>query len=485
MTSSDLCSLEIHVTDPRKVRPKAGEGVRLKRALNRWDLVLYGVIVIQLTAPMPVFGVLSTRADGHVVTTILLAMVAMAFTAISYGRMAQAYPSAGSAFTYVSQELSPVMGYVTGWAMLMDYVLNPLISIVWCSRAVMNFAPQIPFGVWAVVFFALFTTVNLVGIKSSARISGALAAVTGAVVLVFIACAGWYVCHHNHGSLGFFTRPFYDPKTFHAGAVLGGTSIAVLTYIGFDGISTLSEEVEDPQRNILFATVGTCLVVGILSAIEVYAAQLVWPTALPFKDIDTAFVEVAARAAGPWLFVVMNLALLVAGIGSGIGSHLGAARLMYGMGRSNALPPRFFGKVDAKHCIPRNNVILVGLIALCGAFLISYGLGAEILNFGALTAYMGVNVAALVRYYLRSRERQFRNLWPPVAGFATCLLLWLNLSVPAKLVGVIWIVIGVTVGALRTRGFRKEMLRAEMTPDECVADSGLKISVSSSEKMRR
>ena len=437
------------------------EPARLKRALNRWDLILYGVIVIQLTAPMPVFGVLSARADGHVVTTILLAMIAMAFTAISYGRMAQAYPSAGSAFTYVTREFSPLLGYVTGWAMLMDYVLNPLISIIWCSRAAMNFAPQVPYPVWAVAFFALFTSVNLVGIKSSARISGALAAITGAVVFLFVVCAGWYVWHHKPGTPGYFTHPFYDPKTFHVGAVLGGTSIAVLTYIGFDGISTLSEEVEDPRRNILFATVGTCLVVGVLSAIEVYAAQLVWPTALPFKDIDTAFVEVAARAAGPWLFVVMNLALLVAGIGSGVGSHLGAARLLYGMGRSNALPPSFFGAVDSKRRIPRNNVILVGLIALCGAFLISYGLGAEILNFGALFAYMGVNAAAVARYYLRNSQRRLRDFWPPAAGFITCLLLWLNLSSAAKIVGASWMTMGVIVGALRTRGFRQGVLRFE------------------------
>ncbi len=320
--------------------------------------------------------------------------------------------------------------------------------------------------VWAVAFFALFTSVNLVGIKSSARISGALAAITGAVVLVFIACAGWYVWHHYHGSPGFFTQPFYDPKTFHVGAVLGGTSIAVLTYIGFDGISTLSEEVEDPRRNILFATVGTCLVVGVLSAIEVYAAQLVWPTALPFKDVDTAFVEVAARAAGPWLFVVMNLALLIAGIGSGVGSHLGAARLLYGMGRSNALPPAFFAAVDSKRHIPRNNVILVGLIALGGAFLISYGLGAEILNFGALFAYMGVNGAALARYYVRSPERRLRDLWPPAAGFVTCLLLWLNLSMAAKTVGAGWMVVGLIVGAVRTRGFRQDALRFEASPED-------------------
>jgi putrescine importer len=443
-----------------------GKPPRLKRALNRWDLILYGVIVIQLTAPMPVFGVLNARAGGHVVTTILFAMVAMAFTAVSYGRMAQAHPSAGSAFTYVTQEFNALLGYVTGWAMLMDYVLNPLISIVWCSRAAMNFAPQVPYDVWVVAFFVLFTSLNLVGIKGSARINGTLAAVTGAVVLVFIVCAVRYVWYHYQGSPGFFTRPFYDPKTFHVGAVLGGTSIAVLTYIGFDGISTLSEEVEDPRRNILFATVGTCLVVGILSAIEVYAAQLVWPAASPFRDIDTAFVEVAARAAGPWLFLAMNLTLLVAGIGSGVGSQLGAARLLYGMGRSNALPPAFFGAVDPKHRIPRNNVILVGLIALGGAFLISYGLGAEILNFGALLAYMGVNAAALARYYVRSPTRRWRDLWMPAAGFVTCLLLWLNLSPAAKIVGVSWMIVGVLVGAVRTRGFRPGTLRFEATAEE-------------------
>jgi len=440
--------------------------MRLKRVLNRWDLILYGVIVIQLTAPMPVFGVLSARAAGHVVTTILLAMIAMVFTAISYGRMAQAYPSAGSAFTYVSRELSPVLGYVTGWAMLMDYVLNPLISIIWCSRAAMNFAPQVPYGIWAVAFFALFTSSNLVGIKSSARMSGALVAATGAIVLVFIVCAARYVWHHGYDSPGFFTRPLYDPKTFDLRAVLGGTSIAVLTYIGFDGISTLSEEVEDPRRNILFATVGTCLVIGILSAVEVYAAQLVWPAAMPFRDVDTAFVEVAARAAGPWLFVIMNLALLIAGIGSGVGSQLGAARLLYGMGRSNALPPRFFAAVEPKRRIPRNNVILVGLIALCGAYLISYGLGAEILNFGALTAYIGVNATAFVRYYLRAGERRLRSLWPPLAGVATCLVLWLNLSPPAKIVGASWMLVGVIIGALRTRGFREGILSFETMADE-------------------
>src|ERR1700682_926723 len=130
---------------------------RLRRSLTLWDLILYGVIVIQPVAPMSVFGVLSDRGHGHVVTTILIAMVAMLFTAISYGRMARAYPSAGSAFTYVGQEINPALGYVTGWSMVMDYMLNPIICTIWCSTASMAFAPGVPFGMWAIFYFLMFT----------------------------------------------------------------------------------------------------------------------------------------------------------------------------------------------------------------------------------------------------------------------------------------------------------------------------------------
>jgi len=240
--------------------------------------------------------------------------------------------------------------------------------------------------------------------------------------------------------------------------VLGGTSIAVLTYIGFDGISTLSEEVENPRRNILLATVLTCLVIGILSAFEVYAAQLIWPASQPFPDVDTAFVHVAGRAAGPWLFAVINITLLVANMGSGLGAQLGAARLLYGMGRSNALPKSFFGKVNQRTRIPSNNVLFVGLVALAGAFTISYGLGAEMLNFGALIAFMGVNVAALLHYYVRAKERKILELLMPGAGFLICLLLWLNLSSPAKIAGSIWMAAGIAFGAWKTRGFRSALV---------------------------
>ena len=414
---------------------------------------------------MSVFGVLSDRGRGHVVTTILIAMVAMLFTAISYGRMARAYPSAGSAFTYVGQEINPALGYVTGWSMVMDYMLNPMICIIWCSQQAHVFAPGVPYWGWAIFFFLVITGLNIQGVKTSARVNTALAAAMGVVITIFFVTAARYIFGHPQDGVGFFTRPFYDPQMWNTRAVLSGTSIAVLTYIGFDGISTLSEEAENPRRNILLATVLTCFVIGILSAFEVYGAQLVWPASQPFPDIDTAFTFVAKRAWAP-MFGILGFTLLVANFGSGMGAQLGAARLLYGMGRSKALPHSFFGAVDPKRHVPRNNVIFVGVIALIGAFLISYGLGAEMLNFGALIAFMGVNLAAFVRYFVRGAEKKLSNFFPPLLGFFICLLLWLNLSRPAKIVGGIWMAVGIIFGAVKTRGFRGNLIDFELPPED-------------------
>src|SRR5690349_24221444 len=148
----------------------------LRRSLTLWDLILYGVIVIQPVAPMSVFGVLSDRGRGHVATAILIAMVAMLFTGISYGRMARAYPSAGSAFTYVAQEIHPSVGFVTGWSMVMDYMLNPLICTVWCAGQAHDFAPALPVWGWKIAFALAFTLLNLRGIKTSARVNAGMAA---------------------------------------------------------------------------------------------------------------------------------------------------------------------------------------------------------------------------------------------------------------------------------------------------------------------
>ena len=427
----------------------------LKRTLGLWNLIIIGIVIIQPIAPMGVFGIISNVSGGHVVTTILLAMVAMLFTAVSYGRMARVYPSAGSAYTYVGQEIHPALGYLTGWSMVMDYILNPLICTIICSKLTQNILPEIPYWVLAIVYAGFFSMMNLRGVKTSARINDRLAAAMTVVVLIFFGSVIRYLHGISHYGMAFFTQPFYNPGTFTASRVFHGTSIAVLTYIGFDGISTLSEEVENPRRNILLATVLVCLITGVLSSLEVYAAQLVWgPKPFPENMVESAFPLVARQIGGALLFQLLNFTILIANVGSGMGAQLAAARLLYGMGRNDALPKRIFGFIDPTRHIPRNNVLIIGGIALLGAFLISYERGAELLNFGAFIAFMGVNAASFVRYVVREKQRHLAALLVPVLGFITCAFIWWNLSVPAKIAGSIWLTVGIVYGAIKTRGFR-------------------------------
>ncbi len=423
----------------------------LRRSLKLWNLIVYGVVIIQPTAPMGIYGVVSNVAHGHVVSTILLAMVAMLFTAVSYGRMARVYPSAGSAYTYVGRELNPFAGYVVGWSMLMDYLLNPIICAIWCADAARNILPGVPYAAWVVAIVVLFSTLNLLGVQASGRVNTLLAAGMSLVVLIFLGYAIRYLAFVARPIGGAWLIPFYDPSTFIPNSFFRGTSIAVLTYIGFDGISTLSEEVENPRRNIMLATVLTCLIIGILSAGEVYVAQLAWPSraAFPESTVDTAYVQIARRIGGQWLFHLLNATLLIANLGSGIAAQSGCARLLYSMGRSNVLPRSFFGALDARTAIPRNNVILVGVCTLLGAFLLTYGRGAELLNFGAFIAFMGVNLAALRHYRQTVAERVRLPAVIPLVGVLVSGFIWLNLGRNAQLLGFAWIAFGLLLFWLR------------------------------------
>ena len=436
---------------------------------------MIGMIIIQPTAPMGIYGVISNKAHGHVVTTILFAMVAMLFTAISYGRMARVYPSAGSAYTYVGQEMHSALGYIVGWGMVMDYLLNPLICTAFCAKAAMNIVPGLPYYVWILIFAGFFTWLNLKGVKTSAQVDEALCAGMTLVVLLFFAAVIRTVWGMHH-SPGFFTHPFYEPGNFHLKTIFAGTSVAVLSYIGFDAVSTFSEEVENPRRNIMLATVLLCLIAGVLSGLEVYAAQLVWGSK-PFASdqVESAFAIVSRQAGGFILFQIVNFTLLVANMGSGMGAQLAAGRLLYGMGRGNALPKEFFGAIEPKHRVPRNNIVAVGLFALLGAGILeffaqrlgggAYEIGAQALNFGAVIAFMGVNAASFVHEARPGGGRNPLVLAMAFLGFTICGFIWLNLSRPALILGAVWMAAGIAYGAVRTRGFRAELVTFDIPPD--------------------
>jgi putrescine importer len=295
-----------------------GEQPRLKRLLTVKDLVFFGIVLIQPIAPVGIFGLSSKMSQGHFSATIVIAMVAMMLTAFSYGRMAALYPLAGSAYTYVSRGLGAHIGFLAGWAMCLDYLVIPLINTVYCSLTLERMFPAIPYSVWAMMFVALVTVLNLRGIRATAHANIALLAVMTVVIVAFVGLAMRYLVHIGGWDHLFSYKPFYNPETFNLRAVGTATSLAALTYIGFDGVTTLAEEVRNPKRSVLLAVVMVCFLTGIFSTVEVYLAQLVWPDYTTFTNLETAFLDVTQLVGGHWLFQAMAVILIVACLGSGL-----------------------------------------------------------------------------------------------------------------------------------------------------------------------
>jgi putrescine importer len=438
---------------------------QLRRVLTLWDLIFYGIVLIQPIAPVPLYGVAQKLSNGHFATIILIAMFAMMITAVSYGRMAALYPSAGSAYTYVGRGLNPHLGFLAGWAMFLDYLLQPLINTVWISTALHErYLQKVPFFAWAAIIAIVITLLNLRGIRSSARANKVLLFLMFVVVGFFIVLAVRFL-FRAQGLAGMFsTRPFYDPNTFDSHRIWTATSFAALTYIGFDGVTTLAEDVENPKRNVLLATVLVCVFTGLFGGLLVYLAQMVWPDWHSFPNLETAFMDVCQRVGGPILFNGMGAILVLAAFGSGLTGGLGAARLLFGMGRDNVLPRRVFGHLSPGSSTPTYNILIIGGLTFVGAVLLNsignaYEHAGELLNFGAFLAFMGVNLATFWQFAVLSRagyrKRVLVDIVLPLVGFGFCALIWWNLNGLAKTVGGIWFAIGVLYVAVTTRGFRK------------------------------
>jgi amino acid transporter len=447
------------------IQPSAPAEPHLKRVLTLWDLVFYGIVLIQPIAPVPLYGVAQKLSDGHFLTTILIAMFAMLITAVSYGRMAALYPAAGSAYTYVGKGLNPHLGFLAGWAMFLDYLLQPLINTVWISTALHErYVPKVPFVACAAIIAGIITLLNLRGIRASARANKILLLAMFVVIGAFLVLAVRFLLRLQGVPALFSSRPFYDPATFNSHRVWTATSFAALTYIGFDGVTTLAEDVKNPKRNVLLATVLVCLFTGVFGGLEVYLGHLVWPNWRSFPNLETAFMDICSRVGGIVLFNAMGAILILAAFGSGLTGGLGAARLLFGMGRDNVLPRRVFGHLSPGSATPTYNILIIGALTLVGAVLLNsignaYQHAGELLNFGAFLAFMGVNLATFWQFTVLPRSgykrRMLADALLPAIGFLFCSLIWWNLNSLAKTIGGIWFVVGVLYLAITTSGFRR------------------------------
>lgn len=432
----------------------------IRRVLRRRDLILFGLVIVGPTAVYPVYGIVQTVSHGQAALSYLVAMVAMLFTAASYGKMATVYPSAGSTYTFVQQAFNPYVGFLAGWAMILDYFLLPLISIIYPAVTAARLVPGVPYFVWVIVLTAGITIVNVVGIRTLARANTVMMVVMSASVVLFIGLAIRYVAaRHGAGAL-VSVAGLYPPHHFSVSPIMLGASIAALSYIGFDAISTLSEDSVNPKRDIAFSTVMVCIIQTGICVITVYFAALAWPDYHGFlQHIDTAILDVGLRIGGQMMFLILTAILLIANVSCALTGQAGSSRLLFAMGRDGVIPHSMFGRLHPRFGTPTRAIYITSAALLVAALMTSYQIAVETLNFGAFVGFILVNLSVVQHYWVQQKQRSGRallyNLLFPVAGALVCGYIWMNLSKEAKFAGFIWMGIGIVYLAILTRGFKR------------------------------
>ncbi|MBP0723945.1 APC family permease [Bacillus sp. RG28] len=434
---------------------KFGYKQELKRTLSFWDLLIYGLIFLVPIAPFGVYGYISDASKGMVPLAYIIGMVGMIFTAFSYAQMSKAFPVAGSVYAYAQHGLNRHIGFIAGWSILLDYILIPALTYAVSAVSLTAFIPALPVWFWLVFFIIFNTMINIRGIEFTARANKIILVLEFAVLITFIV-AGLIALNKgvNHSSLTI--KPLYDSSKFNLQLVMGAVSIAVLSFLGFDAISTLSEEVKGGRKLVGKATVCALLVVGTLFIVQTWIASDLG-RGLKLDNLDTAFYQIAELAGGSWL---KNLTILATafswGIASALASQAAISRLLFSMGRDRNLP-HILAKVHPKFKTPYISTIFVAIISfIVGlAFITHIDLLTNIINFGALSGFLLLHVSVINHYMIRQKSKQFiKHLVFPIIGFIVIGYVLMGMNHLALVVGITWIVVGIIYNFILVRVFK-------------------------------
>jgi amino acid transporter len=409
-------------------------------------------------------GIVAIATAGHLATTYIVAFIALFFTATSYAKMANRHPIAGSAYSYSQRAIHPFIGFVIGWALFMSYMLVPLLSVLAARDLCFEIAPAIPAWFWIVAFVVFMTVVNLFGIQVTATANTIMTAAMIIAAILFVVIGIIALANGAGEGVLLSTKPLYNPETFNSSMILTGASIAVFSFLGFDGVSTLAEEVENPRVNIGRATILVavcCLVIFVTMA---YISQLVYPDYSTLNNDVSDALLISRAIGGEWFYYFIFIIMIVAGISCALASLTSAARLMYGMGRDGVLPRKFFSYVSPKSQIPTYNILLIAAVTLILAFTFKrFQTAAEVLNYGAFLGFFSVNAAVIFEYLIRNRKGSiglveiWKYLIMPLCGMYVIYRIFRSLNPDVLKWVTVWIVLGIIWYAIITRGFRKSV----------------------------
>lgn len=448
------------------VREEAGDvgdagAPHLRRTLGLPGLTLFGLTYLAPVTVFTTYGIVTSITDGHLATAYVVALVAMMFTALSYGRLSREYPVAGSAYTYTQQSFGGGIGFVTGWTLMLDYLLLPMINFLLIGIYLHTEFPAVP--QWVFVLVALFAVLvaNILGVDFISRISSLVVGISVLLVVLFIVLGLRYV--HGHGGPQHGVFAAFGTGGVGLAGILSGAAVLALSFLGFDAVSTMSEEARHPKRDIPRAIMLTTLLGGLIFVVTSWAGQLVFPDWRAFPSVDSASVDLMKRVGGEVMNNVFIAVYVIGAAGSGLASQASVSRIIYSMGRDGVLP-RPLAYLHPRFQTP---VVAAGIVSAVAsiALWISLTDASTMISFGALAAFSMVNLSVIKHYVVDKGRRTPGDIARygvlPLVGFGLTVWLWTSLTQRALTIGLIWLGVGVVYLVWLTRGFRRAAPRME------------------------
>ena len=449
-------------------RESTGKGEpHLTRTLTLRPVVLFGLAYLAPMIVLGTFGVLAETTHGSTPTAYMLALVALLFTALSYGKMSARFPVAGSAYAYTRRAIDSRLGFLVGWAVLLDYFFLPM--VIWLIGAAFLSAkfPNVPTSLWIIGFIIVTSVLNVIGIKAAANANLLLMLFQIIALGVFVVLSLGHVFHGTGASGLLSSQPFFNSRTTFSG-VSAGAALAAYSFLGFDAITTLTEETLEPSKTIPRAIILVLLIGGGIFLVVTYSTQLVHPGGV-FPNVDSAAFGIAKTIGGDAFSSFFLAGLVVTQFASGLAAQASVARLLYAMGRDSVFPRRVFGYVHPRFHTPAINVVLCGAVGLI-ALRLSVATSTSFINFGAFSAFTCVNLCVIAMFIRGRREAGPRknpltHVILPAIGAVVDIYLLTNLDGKAKELGLIWLALGIVYLAYLTRLFRRPPPELEFAED--------------------
>lgn len=442
---------------------KQSKQVTLKRTLKTNDLIIYGLIFMIPLAPAAMYGTFLKPAGGMVALCYLIGMVAMFFTGMSYQVMAKKYPLAGSVYLYVQKGVSPSLGFLTGWSILLDYLLLPATVVIIGSSFAHAMIPTVPAWIWSILFILFSTGINVVGVDLMSKCSWVLFILQVIVILAFVGCILrlWI-----NGTVSFTMISFYNPEQFNMSGILQATGIVILSYLGFDAISTLAEETVNPEKSVGKAIILSIFVIGLIFIVITFFAGIAYPDYQKL-NVDTAFIDIVSFVGGKWLTLLTSFTLIVSfGIATTQASQAAVSRVLFAMGRDGVIPKQL-SYINKKYQTPAIAIIFVGIVITPISLFCSLGLITTMVSFGALFGFILLNITVIRLFFVMdNKEKTSKNalqyLVCPTIGLIVTVWIFVNLGVNAHMVGFAWLGAGFLYLVTITRFFSKPVPQLDM-----------------------